>query len=189
MPSFGTPVQHRQNLEQIEDVDLSKYTIFPVNLEGKLVVLTKVDRLGQTSDRDVELIRLLQANARESISNLARMLGVSRTAVQERLNRLKRIGVIEGFTVKLNPDWNRNQITTFIELVVDPKYTKQIMATLERIPSIRALWSVSGRFDFLAEATAPTTEDINNLLDDVGNIEGVIRTESAVVLSTKIERG
>jgi DNA-binding Lrp family transcriptional regulator len=147
-----------------------------------------VNGLGKTSDRDVDLIRLLQANARESISNLARMLGVSRTAVQERLNRLKRIGVIEGFTLKLNPDWNRNQITTFIELVIDPKYANRVMVTLEGISSIQALWSVSGRFDLLAEATAPTTEDINSLLDDLGNLEGVTRTESAVVLATKFER-
>jgi DNA-binding Lrp family transcriptional regulator len=144
---------------------------------------------GQTSERDVELIRLLQANARESISNLARLLGVSRTAAQERLNRLKRLGVIEGFTVKLNPDWNRSQITTFIELVIDPKYAKRVMVALERMSAIKALWSVSGRFDLLAEATASTTENINNLIDDVGNLEGVTRTESAVVLSTKFERG
>ena len=133
-------------------------------------------------------MRLLQANARESISSLARVLGVSRTAVQERLNRLKRIGVIEGFTVKLNPDWNRSHVTTFIELVIEPKSATQIMATIERMPSVKALWSISGRFDLLAEATAPTTEDINDLLVDLGNIEGVTRTESHVALSTKFER-
>ena len=99
--------------------------------------------LNKISDKDEDLIRLLQVNARESISNLARKLGVSRTAVQERLNRLKRLGVIEGFTVKLNPEWNRSQITTFIELVIDPKYTKQAIVALERIPSIKALWTVS----------------------------------------------
>ena len=133
-------------------------------------------------------MRLLQANARESISSLARVLGVSRTAVQERLNRLKRLGVIEGFTVKLNPDWNRSHVTTFIELVIEPKSATQIMATIERMPSVKALWSISGRFDLLAEATAPTTEDINDLLVDLGNIEGVTRTESHVALSTKFER-
>jgi DNA-binding Lrp family transcriptional regulator len=101
---------------------------------------------------------------------------------------LKRLGVIEGFTVKLNQDWNRSQITTFIQLFIDPKHAKQIMETLEGIPSIKALWSVSGRFDLLAEASALTTEDIDSLLDEVGGIEGVTRTESAVVLSTKFER-
>ena len=140
------------------------------------------------SEKDEALIRLLQANARESISNLARQLGVSRTAVQERLNRLQRQNVVEGFTVKMNPNWHKSQITTFIALVVIPKNARQVIQALERMPYIKALWTVSGRIDLLAEATAPTTEEIDFLLDDVGDIEGVMRTESSVVLSTKFER-
>ena len=42
-------------------------------------------------------------------------------AVQERLNRLQRQNVVEGFTVKMNPNWHKSQITTFIALVVIPK--------------------------------------------------------------------
>lgn len=140
------------------------------------------------SEKDEALIRLLQANARESISNLARQLGVSRTAVQERLNRLQRQNVVEGFTVKMNPNWHKSQITTFIALVVIPKNARQVIQALERMPYIKALWTVSGRIDLLAEATAPTTEEIDFLLDDVLDIEGVTRTESSVVLSTKFER-
>lgn len=144
--------------------------------------------MSRIGEKDLALTRLLQANGRESISNLARMLGVSRTAVQERLNRLKRLGVIEGFTVKLNPDWHRSQVTTFVELTIEPRHSRQIIEALERMPSIKALWSMSGRFDLLAEATAPTTEDINRLLVDLGEIEGVIRAESHVALSMKFER-
>ena len=140
------------------------------------------------SEKDEALISLLKVNARESISNLARQLGVSRTAVQERLNRLMRLNVIEGFTVKLDPNWQKNQITTFIALTVSPKQAKQAILALERMPYIKALWTVSGGFDLLAEATAPTTEKIDLLLDDVGDIEGVTRTESSIVLSTKFER-
>lgn len=140
------------------------------------------------SEKDHNLIRLLQANARESISNLARNLAVSRTAVQERLNRLKRLDIIQGFTVKLNPDWQDSQITTFIALVVDPKQGREVIQALEDMPAIRALWSVSGRADLLAEASAPTTKEIDLLLDDVGDLEGVTRTESSVVLSAKFER-
>ncbi len=147
-----------------------------------------MDTFKPLSEKDEALIRLLQANARESISNLARQLGVSRTAVQERLNRLQRQNVVEGFTVKMNPNWHKSQITTFIALVVIPKNARQVIQALERMPYIKALWTVSGRFDLLAEATAPTTEKIDLLLDDVGDIEGVMRTESSVVLSTKFER-
>ena len=147
-----------------------------------------MEKFKPLGEKDEALIRLLQVNARETISNLARQLGLSRTAVQERLNRLRHLNVIEGYTVKLNPNWHKNQITAFIALVVMPKQAKQVIIALERMPYIKALWSVSGAFDLLAEATAPTTEKIDLLLDDVGAIEGVTKTESSVVLSTKFER-
>ena len=68
-----------------------------------------------------------------------------------------------------------------------PEYILDAMEMLER-RSVKALWSISGRFDLLAEATAPTTEEINKLLVDLGNIEGVTRTVSHVALATKFER-
>ena len=147
-----------------------------------------MDQISNLNEKDQALISLLQADARASISHLARQLGVSRTAAQERLNRLKRSGVIQGYTVKLNPEWERKQVSTFIALVVEPKQAKQLILALERMPYIKALWTVSGSFDLLAEATAPTTEDIDHLLDEVGELDGVNRTESSIVLSTKFER-
>ena len=153
-----------------------------------IVNMPSMDTIPSLGDKDEALIRLLQEDARASISNLARQLGVSRTAAQERLNRLKRNGVIQGFTVRLNPEWQRKQVSAFIALVVEPKQAKPLISALERMTYIKALWTVSGSFDLLAEATAPSTEDIDQLLDDVGELEGVKRTESSIVLSTKFER-
>ena len=150
--------------------------------------MPEMDKIPSISDKDEALIRLLQSDARASISELARQLGVSRTAAQERLSRLKRSGVIEGFTLKLNPEWQRKQVSAFIALVVEPKQAKQLISALEQLAYIKALWTVSGSFDLLAEATAPTTEDIDQLLDEVGELDGVMRTESSIVLSTKFER-
>lgn len=139
-------------------------------------------------DKDLALITLLQVNARETVSNLARQLGVSRTAVQARLDRLTRLGVIEGYTVKLNRDWALNQVSAFIAMSVVPRQAKQVIAALERLPHIKALYTVSGSFDLLAEATAATTEKIDQLLDELGELDGVTRTESSIVLSTKFAR-
>lgn len=142
----------------------------------------------QLSDRDHELIRLLQVNARESVSSLARKLGVSRTAVQERINRLVRDAVIESFTVRLNTQWLEGQITAMVSLTVDPKQVVQVIGALEKMPEIFALWTVSGRSDLLAMARAPTTVEIDRVLDEVGSLRGVTRTESSIILSTKFER-
>lgn len=140
----------------------------------------------QLNDSDKQLISLLQANARESVSNLARKLGVSRTAVQERLNKLQRHGVIEGYTIKLNSDWLEKQIEAFVSMVVEPRHSAKVISAMEKMPPVQALWSVSGRIDVVILVRTSTTAEIDSLLDKMGAIEGVTRTESSIVLTSKV---
>jgi DNA-binding Lrp family transcriptional regulator len=140
----------------------------------------------QLGDSDQQLISLLQANARESVSNLARKLGVSRTAIQERMNKLQRNGVIEGYTVKLNPDWMAEQIKAFVSMEVEPKHSAKVIAALQKMTPVQALWSVSGRIDVLILVRASTTAEIDRLLDEIGAIDGITRTESSVVLTSRV---
>ncbi len=139
----------------------------------------------QLGESDHQLISLLQANARESVSNLARKLGVSRTAVQERMNKLQRNGVIEAYTIKLNSDWLEKQINAFVSMVVEPKQSAKAIAALEKMMPVQALWSVSGRIDVLILVRASTTAEIDRLLDEIGAIEGITRTESSIVLTSR----
>lgn len=139
-------------------------------------------------ERDLALLKLLQENAREPVSSLARKLGVSRTAVQERINRLVRDGVIEGFTVRIGSEWSEGRITAIVSLVVDPKHTADVIRALEKMPAITSLWTVSGRSDLVAMARAGSTAEIDLVLDEVGSQRGVTRTESSIVLSTKFDR-
>jgi DNA-binding Lrp family transcriptional regulator len=139
-------------------------------------------------ERDLALLRLLQENAREPVSSLARKLGVSRTAVQERINRLIRDGVIEGFTVRIGSEWSEGRINAIVSLVVDPKHTADVIRALEKMTAITSLWTVSGRSDLVAMARAGSTAEIDQVLDEVGSQRGVTRTESSIVLSTKFDR-
>jgi DNA-binding Lrp family transcriptional regulator len=145
-------------------------------------------RKREPHSRDEALIRLLRNNARESVSSLARQLGLSRTAVQERINRLQRDGVIQGFTVRLGAGHERSRITAIVSMVVDPKYVAQAIAGLERMPEIQVVWTVSGKSDLIAIAGAAGPAEIDRVLDDIGNLRGITRTESAIILSTKIDR-
>jgi DNA-binding Lrp family transcriptional regulator len=140
------------------------------------------------SERDLALLRLLQENAREAVSSLARKLGVSRTAVQERINRLVRDGVIEGFTVRIGSEWSAGRITAIVSMVVDPKHAPDVIRALEKIPAVISLWTVSGRNDLVAMARAGSTAEIDQFLDEVGSLRGVTRTESSIILSTKFDR-
>ena len=138
--------------------------------------------------KDEELLALLKLNARDSVASLARKLGLSRTTVQDRLRRLEEQNVIEGYSVKLSNEVKRGGISAYVSLSVEPRRAVDVTGALGAIPQIEALYTVSGKYDILAVVTARSTEDMDKLLDEVGQISGVTRTESAIVLSTKLDR-
>jgi DNA-binding Lrp family transcriptional regulator len=137
---------------------------------------------------DGQILDLLVENARTSVTELARRLRVARSTVQERITRLERTGVIAGYTVRLGPAATGRRVTAYVAITVDPKRAAHVQQTLHRIPGVRTLHTVSGPFDLIALVAAETTADIDAVLDRVGEIVGVERTTSAIVLTTKFDR-
>lgn len=137
---------------------------------------------------DRELIALLQANARESAANLARKLGTARTTVLARLNRLEREGVIAGYTVRLAQDVLNQGLQAFVGLTVQAKAGREVETRLARMPEVRQLCAVSGEFDYVLLLRAESAVRLNTLLDDMRNLEGVVKTTTSVALAWKIER-
>jgi len=137
---------------------------------------------------DRELLALLQVNARESAANLARKLGTARTTVLSRLSRLERDGVIAGYTVRLAQDMLSQGLQAFVGLTVQPKAGRSIEDRLQRMPEVRQLCAVSGEFDYVLLLRAESAVRLNALLDDIRNLEGVVKTNTSVVLAWKIDR-
>jgi len=141
-----------------------------------------------TSDADRALIALLREDARASTAEMARRLGVSRTTVQSRLERLERSGVIAGYSVKLSADYEKNLVRAHILVTALPKLSASVETVLRRIPEVRTLHSVSGSFDMIIVVEAPSVRDLDILIDRIGALEGVERTLSSIILSTRIDR-
>jgi len=139
-----------------------------------------------STDRD--LIALLQANARESVANLARKLGLARTTVLARLSRLEANNVIVGYTVRLGSDAADQGIQAYVGISINPKVQRDVIKRLTRFPELRQLASVSGEFDYMALLRAPTPTRLDALLDEIGEIEGVLRTTTSVVLGIRVDR-
>lgn len=137
---------------------------------------------------DRELIALLQANARESTANLARKLGVARTTVLARLTRLEREAVIVGYTVRLGVETAERAVQAFVGISIQPKTAKDVIKRLSRLPELRQLSSVSGEFDYMAMLQAESTQRLDTLLDEIGDLDGVIKTTTSVVLALRIDR-
>ena len=137
---------------------------------------------------DELLLSVLRENARASTAQIARRLSLSRTTVQSRIDRLEREGVISGYTVRVHDEYERGQIRAHIMITVHPKQMTSVVAALRAMPELRVLHSVSGAYDLIAVASVPTVSDMDLLTDRIGAIEGVERTTTSIVLSTKFER-
>jgi DNA-binding Lrp family transcriptional regulator len=138
---------------------------------------------------DRQLIALLQANARESTAELARKLGVARTTVLARLQRLERQGVVVGYTVRLAQDDSAGGVEAFVGITTEPKSARDVTQRLATFPELRQLCSVSGEFDYIALLHAETPARLDGLLDQIGAIAGVLKTTTSVVLARRIDRG
>ncbi len=137
---------------------------------------------------DELLLSLLRENARASTALIARRLNLSRTTVQSRIERLEREGVISGYTVRVHDEYERGYIRAHIMITVHPKQMTSVVAALRAMPELRMLHSVSGAYDLIAIGAAPTVGEMDVLTDRIGTIEGVERTTSSIILSTKFER-
>jgi DNA-binding Lrp family transcriptional regulator len=138
--------------------------------------------------KDEELLGLLKVNAREPVAALARKLGVSRTTVQDRLRRLEETGVISGYAVRMGKAQAFSGISAWISLGVEPRLQIDVAKTVGAFPQVETLHTVSGKFDLVAVVRTSTSEDMDKLIDRFGMLKGVTDIETAVILSTKVDR-
>lgn len=137
---------------------------------------------------DRQLIALLRTNSRETAVSLARKLGLARTTIISRMARLEKAGVIAGYTVRLGRRFDERGLRAFVGVSISPKSGPIVLRVLARIPEIEELCAVSGDIDYMAVLRCESTARLDRVLDEIGAIDGVQRTTTAVVLASKIDR-
>ena len=138
--------------------------------------------------KDRALLAILSENAREQTATIARKLGLSRTTVQAKIDRLERDGVIAGYGVKLSDAYESGMVKAHVLITIAPKTLARITTELHAISAVRTLHSVSGSFDLIAVVEATSIAELDHLIDRIGAIDGVERTLSSIILSTRIRR-
>ena len=139
-------------------------------------------------DLDRHLLTLLQVNAREPAAKLARKLKIARTTVVARIARLEREGIVAGYGVRLGQRLEQAAVRAFCGLSVNAKGAAAVMRALERLPEVEEVWAVSGSFDYMVLLRCDTPEQLDKLLDQLGQIDGINQTQTSIVLSRKIDR-
>ncbi len=133
---------------------------------------------------DQQLLSLLRKDARTNVATLAKKLGVSRGTVTNRITKLEDTGVIVGYTVRLRPDAQPNQISAWMSVAVEGNETRAVIASLLGEPGVAALHDTNGRWDLLAELRVGSLADLSATLERIRGIEGVSASETSVHLQT-----
>ena len=128
----------------------------------------------QSTDRiDRQLIALLQINARDTTTTLAKKLGVARTTVHERIARLERNGTIQGYSVVLtrNPFEGYTQGHVFLRALRHKQ--PAIVDQLKRMPEIKVCQAVSGEYDMVCLVEVLNLEAMDTLMVEISSLPGV----------------
>ena len=138
-------------------------------------------------DLDRRLIEELSLDARLTQVALAARVGHSRSAVQERLKRLERDGVIEGYTLRLGQA-PRVGLRAYL-LVKDsgPDHERALRA-LKSFPEVRGADSVAGEISLVLRLEVESVEDLNRVRDEVAKLPGVAGTQTLLVMKDGFSR-
>ena len=133
---------------------------------------------------DHTLLALLRNDARISVADLAKKLNVSRATVGNRLKRLEQSGVIVGYTVRVRPDAEPQEIKAWVSIAVEGDRTPEVVRILLGEPAVSSLHDTNGRWDLLAEVHAASVAELSEVLERIRRVKGIETTETSIHLQT-----
>ena len=134
-------------------------------------------------ERNLELIRLLQADPRASISELARRIGMSAPAVKERLTRLEEEGVIAGYRLDLDPKALGWPIMVFVRVRPMPGQLPRIAELARSLPQVAECHRITGEDCFIIKIHLDALESLDKILD---RFLAYGQTTTSIVQSTPV---
>ena len=134
---------------------------------------------------DVKILKCLQADARENASLISEKVGMSVSAVIERIRKMESSGLIERHTTIINNLKAGKDVSAVMQIELEhPKYNDDFRVQVQSNREVLECYYVTGEFDFLLKVVTGNTESLERLLDNIKSIPGVKRTLTSVIMST-----
>ncbi|MBV8752642.1 MAG: Lrp/AsnC family transcriptional regulator [Hyphomicrobiales bacterium] len=143
---------------------------------------------GLVDEIDRRLVALLLENARQPTATLAKQLGIARTTVQDRLERLERRRIIAGYSVVLAEEPSCAAAQSVVLISIVQRDQRAVIERLKKYPEVKLCSVIDGDFDLLLAIESPQNEDIDAVVEEIVRIPGVERSKTIMVLSTKFDR-
>jgi Lrp/AsnC family transcriptional regulator, leucine-responsive regulatory protein len=139
---------------------------------------------------DLQILTLLQPDARLSNAALAKELGMAPSAVLERVRKLEAKGIIEAYYTQVNPLSVDQKLLSFMFIRTStPPGDTQLASSLGDIPEIQELHIIAGEDCLLAKVRTTDAQSLITLMrEKIGKVKGVVSTKTTIVLQTMKEK-
>lgn len=137
---------------------------------------------------DRAILELLQENCKQPFASIGEKVGLSAPAVVERVHKLEEAGIVQGYRALVDARKLGRDVTAFIGVSTDrPGAITRVESSIGGLDEVLECHHVTGSHTLMLKVKTRNTESLEHLIDSVREIEGVMRTETMVVLSTHAE--
>ncbi|AIF69516.1 transcriptional regulator [Palaeococcus pacificus DY20341] len=136
---------------------------------------------------DKKILAILQRNSRTPLREISKAVGLAESTIYERIKKLKDNGVIERFTVILNPEALGFTMLSFILIKSKAGMYAQVAKELMKYSEIVEIYETTGNYDMVVKIRTRSSDELNSFLDKIGEIKGVEATHTMVVLKAHKE--
>lgn len=134
---------------------------------------------------DIRIIKLLQKNARITVSEISSEISLSVSAVSDRLKKLESAGIIQQYTAILDARLLRKSLTAIMFISLErPKYTEKFVEFVKGEDEILECHYLAGDYDYALKILTESTYTLEKLLNRIKSVQGVQKTKTIVTLST-----
>lgn len=135
-------------------------------------------------DIDHRLIAELRANSRTPVAELARRLRVNRSTVVSRIERLVDSGVVEGFTVRLGNDVDRDAVRGVTMISSEPNRGQDVVREIRGYPEVEQLHSTTGAWDLVVQLRCNSLSEFDLALERIRAVPGVRETQTSLLFNS-----
>jgi Lrp/AsnC family transcriptional regulator, leucine-responsive regulatory protein len=139
---------------------------------------------------DLAILRVLQANARATYTEIGRAVGLSAPSAHDRVHRLERRGVLRGYQARLDPEVLGLGVLSLVGVLSEASADQTAMeAAFAEIERVEATYRVTGEESHVLIVRTHDIAELSEVLQRIRRVGGVARARTSVVLSTAFERG
>lgn len=138
---------------------------------------------------DKKIISFLQAEGRMSCEKISSMVGLSVSAINERIKRLQKNEIILGWGAHISPKKVGLDILSFVQILLGEKAERGFLNEIKKIPEVLECHHITGEWSYLIKVRCRNIHHFEQVLGEkIKPISGILRTHTLIALSSPLER-